>query len=246
MILNESGIYPYSTTDLSDRNCLVIAPHPDDESIGCGGSIVRHAARGSAVTVLFLTSGDQGDFNNAFGDDYSEKRRASASEALSLLGIKDHQFLGFRDRELYKERVLVYKEIEEAVKKMRPGLIYAPSPYEPHPDHRTAAWAAWRAHEETGIDTAFYEVLAPLFPNILVDISGEFSTKESAIQSYGTELLYNDYREKARGLNRFRTATLGPEVKYAEAFALSSEEYQGGLSCLLLKDLIERRSTGLK
>ena len=67
---------------------------------------------------------------------------------------------------------------------------------------------------------SLYEVLMPLYPNALVDISNEMAQKESAIRHYSTELYYNDYVYRVEGLNRFRTATLPSETKYAEAFVL--------------------------
>lgn len=65
-MLNEPDIYPYSVSDLSRKDALVIAPHPDDESLGCGGSIAKHIKAKSRVKVIFLTDGDKGDFEGRF------------------------------------------------------------------------------------------------------------------------------------------------------------------------------------
>ena len=73
-------------------------------------------------------------------------------------------------------------------------------------------------YNESRIDTAFYEVLMPLYPNIVVDISGVYESKETALKCYDTELYCNEYVSLAEGLNRVRTATLGAEIRYAEAF----------------------------
>jgi len=246
MIMNEPEIFPYSVSDLSDRDCLVIAPHPDDESVGCGGSIVRHINRGSGVKVLFLTSGESGDFQNTFGDDYTDRRQRSAIDALSVLGVKDYEFLGFRDRGLHEEREDALNRVMEVLEDFRPGLIYVPSPFEAHPDHRSASWVGWELYSRTGTDTAFYEVLMPFCPNILVDITGEYKTKEAAIRRYDTELYYNDYIDYVEGLNRLRTATLGAGVRYAEAFSLFNKEYRGGLSCRLIEDMIKSPPAGLR
>ena len=246
MIVNESEIYPYSVSDLSDRDCLVLAPHPDDESIGCGGSIVRHVNRGSGVKVLFLTSGENGDFQNAFGEDYIARRRRSAIDALSVLGVKEYEFLGFRDRRLYEKREDALNSVLEVVESFSPRLLYVPSPFEAHPDHRTASWIGWELYSRTGIETAFYEVLMPLYPNILVDITGEYKTKEAAIRRYDTELYYNDYIDYVEGLNRLRTVTLGTGVRYAEAFSLFNKEYRGGLSCRLIEGMIKSPPAGLR
>lgn len=71
-------------------------PAPDDESIGCGGSIVKHIRKDSRVKVIFLTSGDKGDFKAVFGNEYQALRQKSAVEALNSLGVKD-KFMGIYD-----------------------------------------------------------------------------------------------------------------------------------------------------
>jgi len=75
-------------------------------------------------------------------------------------------------------------------------------------------------HHVEGSALAFYEILMALYPNILVDITAEMNIKRRAIESYFTEVYYNDYVSKVVGLNRFRTATLPKHMKYAEAFIL--------------------------
>lgn len=217
---NESDLYPYSVADLSSRDALIIAPHPDDESIGCGGSIIRHLKAGRKVKVIFLTDGDRGDFEGRFGDDYKTLRRQSAIRAMDMLGVQDYEFWSYGDRNLYSAE----KEIEERLVHVldipdKP-LVYAPSPYEAHPDHRASFNAVWRLKERVEVNVAVYEVLMALYPNILVDVTAEMEKKKEAIKSYRTELSYNDYIAKVEGLNRFRTATLPANVRYAEAFIL--------------------------
>jgi LmbE family N-acetylglucosaminyl deacetylase len=244
MLLNETDMYPYSLMDLSDRDCLVIAPHPDDESIGCGGSINKHVRRGGRAKVIFLTDGQKGDFSNFYGDGYAGKRRDSAVRALSALGVKEYEFLGFEDRALNQVRDEVFSRTRRIVETFRPGVIYVTSPYEPNPDHRTAAYAGMELFNVTGIDTAFYEVLVPLYPNGLVNITAESPTKESPIKCYDTELYYRDYLYRVDGLNRMRTATLTPDVRYAESLVLFNEEYREGIACRLLREMIERGALG--
>jgi LmbE family N-acetylglucosaminyl deacetylase len=226
MVPKESDIYPYSVSDLSSKDALIIAPHPDDESLGCGGSIVRHIKAGSTVKVIFMTNGDRGDFEESFGKEYVEIRRKSAQKAMEILGVNDFEFWGYSDRRLH----LVFQEVKErlfhAIETFSPSLIYAPSPLEAHPDHKIAFEVAWALREKLGITLAFYEVLMALYPNVLVDITGEMEQKKRAIESYSTEVYYNDYVTKVEGLNRFRTATLPKNIRYAEAFLLFKKGMQ--------------------
>lgn len=220
MVKEESDIYPYTITDLSLKDALVIAPHPDDESVGCGGSIIRHVKSGSRVKVIFLTDGNKGDFEGRFGKEYVEVRKKSTQKAMDILGVMDYEFWGYGDRILYQEVQGVREKLFRVIETFSPSLIYVPSPFEVHPDHKIAFEVVWGLREKLKVHLAFYEILITLYPNILVDITAEMKIKRRAIESYFTEVYYNDYVSKVEGLNRFRTATLPKHITYAEAFIL--------------------------
>jgi LmbE family N-acetylglucosaminyl deacetylase len=240
MFQNESDIYPYSVTDLSPKDALILAPHPDDESLGCGGSIAKHISRGSRVKVIFITDGDKGDFEGKFDKDYVQIRRQNAQKAMEILGVKDYEFWGYRDRNLHLMEEEVVDRLLHVVEVFSPSLIYMPSPYEAHPDHKATSKIAMRIFKKTGITVLLYEVLMALYPNILVDITLEMERKKKAIESYYTEAYYNDYISKIEGLNRFRTATLPNTVAFAEGFVLLDKEVSiKVLSLQLLSRLLD-------
>lgn len=230
---NESDIYPYTVTDLSKKDALILAPHPDDESLGCGGSIVKHINANSRVKVVFLTNGDKGDFEGRFGKDYCKIRIDSAYRAMETLGVIDFEFWGYRDREISFFRNEIELKLTNVINQFKPSIIYAPSPYEVHPDHRALFEITWKVAEKARITLLLYEVLIALYPNILVDITYEIGNKILAIEKYFTELNYNDYLNKIVGLNRFRTTTLPETIKYAEGFILVEQDKYGVsyLSC---------------
>lgn len=235
MPLNEPDIYPYSVTDFSSKDALIIAPHPDDESLGCGGSIIKHIKAKSRVKVVFLTNGDKGDFLGKFGKEYVDTRRRSALKAMGALGVEDYEFWGYGDRELNSIFRELSERLQQTINNFNPAVIYAPSPYEAHPDHGTAFRLTWKVKDKFEISCVFYEVLMAVYPNVLVDITDEMKRKIDAIECYHTEVYYNDYVEKITGLNRFRTATLPKDVKYAEAFVIidksSNISVSPALSC---------------
>jgi LmbE family N-acetylglucosaminyl deacetylase len=220
MPLNEPDIYPYALTDISSKDALIIAPHPDDESLGCGGSIIKHIRAKSRVKVIFLTNGDKGDFQGRFGKEYVEIRKNSARKAMGILGVEDFEFWGYGDRELAAATGEAEEKLLYTIRAFSPSLLYAPSPLEAHPDHKAAFQIVWNLRTRIQISYAFYEVLMALYPNALVDISDEMEQKRKAIESYHTEVYYNDYVTKVLGLNRFRTATLPKTIRYSEAFFL--------------------------
>lgn len=226
MFKSESDIYPYSVTDLSKKDALVIAPHPDDESLGCGGSIARHVKAGSRVKIIFMTNGDRGDFEGKFGGNYVKMRKQSAEKAMEILGVKDYEFWSYKDRDLYSVEKEIKEKLFHTIEIFPPSLIYAPSPLEAHPDHKVAFEVVWNLKGKIKANLAFYEILMALYPNVLVDITAEMEQKKRAIESYYTEVYYNDYVTKVEGLNRFRTATLPKNIKYAEAFFLLESNMQ--------------------
>lgn len=79
---------------------LVVAPHPDDESIACGGVLARSADQGIATAVVTCTGGEEGDNLGSIdleGQDIATHRRRELAEALDLLKVTEHVWLGYRD-----------------------------------------------------------------------------------------------------------------------------------------------------
>ena len=72
-------------------NVLVLAPHPDDEVLGCGGTICRHVAAGDSVTVLVATRGTR----ELYSDEGVERVRAEARKAHQILGVSETRFFDF-------------------------------------------------------------------------------------------------------------------------------------------------------
>jgi LmbE family N-acetylglucosaminyl deacetylase len=241
----EEQIYPYTVNDYSDKDAIVLAPHPDDESIGCGGSILKHVRGGRRVKVIFLTNGDKGDFKKRFGKDYLDIRLNCAKKALSFLGVNDYEFWGYRDRELHLAEGEIIERLFLTVKDFSHFVIYAPSPFEIHPDHRTTFSSVWKLIQRVPLKLLLYETLVPFYPDILVDITNEWPYKKNAIESYWTELYYNNYSEKVEGLNRYRTSTLSKDVLYAEGFLLVDGEKEidkNSLQWKLLQTIISFHS----
>lgn len=206
---------------------LVVAPHPDDESLGCGGAIVKHCIHGDSVKVVFLTSGDKGDFAQRYGDQYVKRRQSDAMRALTTLGVNDFVFFDLPDQDLVTHCETIERFMAKILRDFVPTLIYAPSPWEPHDDHRAAFYAVYNLLR--GLvrppALALYEVGAPLiFPDVVVDITSEVVQKDAAIASYTTEHHYQDYQKLIEALNVHRTYGLDRSVRRAEAFTLLSPE----------------------
>ncbi len=221
-MLGEEKLIPYHPTNLTGKRVLVFAPHPDDETIGCGGSLAIHANAGDPVKVVFLTNGARGDTSGkAEKKSYIKIRQEEALKACRCLGITDLEFWAYEDRALAGSRGVLTRVID-LLEKYKPELVYAPSPLEFHPDHRATAVLVCDAirTRDMKFDVAFYEVGQPLSVNCLVDITSVLNQKVLASNAYSSQLRERPYKDIFLGLNRFRSLTLPDGVTHAEGFSL--------------------------
>jgi N-acetylglucosamine malate deacetylase 1 len=203
-------------------NVLVIAPHPDDESIGCGGAICLHRRRGEQVRVAFLTSGERG-VEGLDPDAARAVREGEAAAALDVLGVCGADFLGLPDLGLSGALERGASPLGELLAAHRPGLIYVPHPGEAHPDHEAALplLRAAVAKLPAGIprpEVRAYEVWTPMarygWPE---DITEVMALKLRAVRCYRSQLRAFRYDRAVRGLNQYR-GCLAARCRYAEVF----------------------------
>jgi LmbE family N-acetylglucosaminyl deacetylase len=201
---------------------LVIAPHPDDEAIGCGGAVCLHRRQGDSVHVVFLTSGER------YTDDVPAEtnrsvREAEACQAGRILDVEGLDFLGLPDLGLSACIDQAAGRLRPLLEAREPNVLYLPHPEESHPDH-AAALPIVRA-ALAGLSSPFrlpelrgYEVWSPLTRYQWVeDVSAVMPQKLRAIRCYRSQLRLFRYDAAVRGLNRYR-GILGAASRYAEAF----------------------------
>ena len=208
----EQQLIPYNTsTPPAAKAVLALAPHPDDEVFGCGATLALHVQSGCRVHVAVMTRGDLG------GD--AEVRRAESLRAALELGYEPPDFWGLPDRGVLYGEALVQR-IQEAIIQCGAEVLYAPSLWENHPDHRAAALAAREAvrRQERCVLMA-YEIGAPLRPNRLVDITPVLERKRAAMRQFTSQLAVQAYDRQIEALNVFRTYTLQhAAIQAIEAF----------------------------
>jgi N-acetylglucosamine malate deacetylase 1 len=209
---------------------LVVAPHPDDEVIGCGGAVLRHAQLGRDVTVVTLGERVRSLFEKDVTD---EEYEAESRNAHRILRISRHIALGLPGRRLTGCAGLV-EPLVRVIRSVRPDILYIPHADDGDRDHREAHEAAleavWLAHtpyfEEYGaaspaVSTVFgYEVWTPILKAQYVEAIDEYvETKVAAMRCYRSQLLHTAWDEAILALARFRGVTTGV-ARYAEAFAV--------------------------
>jgi N-acetylglucosamine malate deacetylase 1 len=202
---------------------MVICPHPDDESIGCGGTICKHVAEGDVVQVELLTSGEKGghDLDEA---EVAKLREEEAMAAAAILAVEHVEFYRQPDGDLRAVRPLVDR-LAKRISDCKPSIIYAPHAAEQHPDHRAALQLLQRSLRSLDIDepprVLAYEVWTPLQQlDEIVDITPYMETKLRAISAYSSQTRIMNFVAAAQGLARYRGEMhCWPGGEFAEVFA---------------------------
>lgn len=212
------------------KRVLVFAPHPDDETLGCGGTLKRLAEHARVKVVLVTDGSGAGELPSGT----AEIRQNEFLSALAVLKVKEHSLWRFPDGQLQNDRSLQLKIKEELIL-FRPNWIFSPSPLDYHRDHRDLSQAVWWvASRLPDLDLMlFYETWAPSFASHIVDITETAEAKWEALAEHRTALQYGDYARAARGLAEYRGLYLGRD-RLAEAFWVlppreSEAEFQGVL-----------------
>lgn len=210
-------------TDLTGNRVLVLAPHPDDETLGCGGVLSLHVLAKDPVKIIFLTDGRYGDLLNKYPNkaEYVLIREEEAKRACSKLQIHEVEFFRYPDRGLHTT-IDSCARLDSAIEEFNPTLIYAPAQSEFHIDHKTTnelLWSVINKHPKCKM-LAFYEIDPPLTPNVYIDISNVVDSKTNAIKEYKSQLEVYSYDTATAGLNQFRAKRFKRNTTHAEAFYL--------------------------
>ena len=218
---------------------VVLAPHMDDETIGCGGTLARHARAGATTTVVFLTDGRHGGdarLKSLTGEALKAEeaklvatRKGEAHRALQQLGVQRMLFLDVEDGTLAQDSGAAPR-LRAILEQERPELVYLPCFLEQHPDHLAASTILLEATRGAAlrIQCLGYEVWTPLFPNCFVKIDEVVEQKKQALAEYRSQLEQTDYMHSGLGLNAYRSAAFnGNYGRFAEAFcSMSLEQYR--------------------
>ena len=191
--------------EIEAERVLVLSPHPDDETFGCGGTLKKISGK---IRIIFLTDGAKG------ADPVV--REEEAKKAAQILGIKNLQFLRYPDGELAEDQEKI-KKIKKIIEDFRPKKIFVPILTDTHLDHQATAKILRKALLKSKFSGEIwsYEIWSPLFANRIVNI--DETEKERAMQAYQSQIGERDYVSAVKGLNQYR-AKINKAGSSAEAF----------------------------
>jgi len=180
-------------TSSGGQRVWAVAPHPDDEAIGCGGALIRHAQAGDQVCIVCVTDGRRSRALGLSPDLMAVRREAETRASARALGVSRVEWLGLPEGEWVEEQL--HARLESLYEQFPPHLIYAPSRIDFHPEHgRTARGLAAFLRAAIFTDPPphirIYPVQVPLTPllaNLVVPVARVKAELAAALNAYVTQ-----------------------------------------------------------
>lgn len=225
-------------------NILVAGPHPDDQELGMGGTIIRLAQQGHNVLLLDMTNGEPTPLGSP------EQREREWSAAAEIMGVK-RRLLGLNNREV-QHTIEARHATAGVIREHQADILFVPYEQDAHPDHR----AVTRIVEDARFDAKLTKTAIPgepcypkwLFyyyathlrwvadPSFLLDITEQMDDKERAIKAYETQFVLPEKNRRVvewmREFNGYMGSRIG--VRYAEPFFTKEPIGLGSLDGLLV------------
>ena len=217
---------------------LGIAPHPDDETLGCGGTLLKHKNNGDVIYWMIVTNMQPGD---GWSESKVQKRKKEIDQVSAMYGFEKTFNLGFPTRRLdsipYNELIA---KISDIIKELEPSIVYLPNRSDIHTDHKktfNAVMSSCKDFRASFIKRILmYECLsetefAPahtecvFIANVFIDVSEYFQRKLEILKAYASEVMASPFPrsiETVTSLARYRGSRIGKD--YAEAFYLLFEK----------------------
>lgn len=218
--LQESVLPKYLALSKEAR-ILVLAPHSDDESIGCGGLLAAYPEQSHVVCLT----------NGAKGDPAMERaelialREQELRAAMAVAGVKSYQFLSIEDQQLANS----YAQFS-AIDIQQADMIFLPNFLDQHPDHKAVTWLLQKTMRAQGyrptLKIAFYEIWGALpVWNAYVDLDASvLNKKHQMISCFHSQIRQIDYTARIDGLHVYRGISVGKPA--VEAYlVLDAEDF---------------------
>lgn len=210
------------------RSMLVVAPHQDDEAIGCGGALALQVRAGAGASILLLQDG--ADEAAAAGYEpaaMTALRNEESRRAAAVIGVDPPVFLDHRSLAAVIPKAA--EQVRALVAERAADAVFVPFVLDAHPDHRTANYIVAEALRGVArpVRVLQYEVWGFCIPNVIVKIDDIIDAKRAMLDCFRSANAAVDYTNSTIGVNMFHSRMLGSGAcRYAERFfELPREEY---------------------
>lgn len=218
---------------------LVLAPHPDDELVGCGGTLLALVGAGAKVTVLQATDGSASAALDQAPEAIARTIRLDEARAVAeAAGFEPTIFWG-EDNRAFRARDDLAARLRGTLREMRPALVLTPFVADIHPDHQTLNRILARALEglpEGGMSILGYEVWSLAPANLWCDVTRCMPGLERLLLRYETAMKVDDLVRMSSARNRRHALALGYGAGFAEVFFAAEPER--------FRAMVERRASG--
>ena len=200
---------------------LVLAPHQDDELIGCGGTILAYLEQGTQVKIMYMTDGRYGVIS---GD---EKLRNDEARKVWEGTQVEQIFLDYEDSHLFESDAM--DKIKACIEDFEPEIIFTPWLLDQHIDHQyttSLLQKALKSLPTMEVAVAMYEVMSPLYGNLMINITKQFPEKMERMERYKSQLKFMHIKEITEALNTYRGKCMHlRRIKQVEAFHYGEKKF---------------------
>ncbi len=169
------------------QRVMIVAPHPDDEVIGCGGTLLRHSQAGDVTCVVYVTDGRGSQALGLRSEEMARRRQQEAESSAKALQVDRFEWLGLPEDEWRVSQL--EGRLAALIDRLAPDLIYSPSRVDFHPEHRRVAQALSLALTGDPL-VRVYQVQVPLtaiLTNLIDDVSAVMAACQIACEAYATQ-----------------------------------------------------------
>jgi len=210
------------------KSMLILAPHQDDEAIGCGGALILQLRAGNAASIILLQDGADGHEELGMSRQaLTELRNEESRRAAAVVGADPPVFLGHA--RLAESVPQASEEVRGIITERKTDAVFVPFVFDAHPDHRSANYILSEALKsiDWNVRVFGYEVWGLCIPNVLVVIDEAIEEKMRMLACFTWANSAIDYAHSTKGLNMYHSRMLGAgECRYAERFfELPRKEY---------------------
>lgn len=205
---------------------VVLAPHCDDEVLGCGGYLLKSLESGCQLTIVYFTT----DMAPTV-----DIRREEAVEAWRPYKNVQQFFWQYKDSWLCRYIAVAAERLSEVLQTCQPDAVFLPWPLDTHKDHQAVYDILTRTSLPASVTALyFYEVFYPLYANCTVDVSDVFFIKQGMLKKFASQRKLN-LIPVITSLNQYRAAILRlRSIEYAESF------YRTSSSCVDSLELVAK------